>query len=58
MWCGNSTRGALKSRVVDGVHSPSRFRVIGTLSNSREFAEAWGCPAGSPMNPDKKCVLW
>lgn len=58
MWCGNSTRGALKSRVVDGVHSPSRFRVIGTLSNSKEFADAWGCPAGSPMNPDKKCVLW
>lgn len=58
MWCGNSTLGALKSRVVDGVHSPSRFRVIGTLSNSKEFADAWGCPAGSPMNPDKKCVLW
>ncbi|XP_069687936.1 neprilysin-11-like isoform X2 [Periplaneta americana] len=58
MWCGNSTRGALKSRVVDGVHSPNRFRVIGTLSNSKEFSKAWGCPAGSPMNPDKKCVLW
>ncbi|XP_063227769.1 neprilysin-4-like [Bacillus rossius redtenbacheri] len=58
MWCGNSTRGALKSRVVDGVHSPNRYRVIGTLSNSVEFSEAWNCPRGSPMNPEKKCVLW
>jgi hypothetical protein len=58
MWCGNSTQGALKLRVVDGVHSPNRFRVIGTLSNSKEFSKAWGCPAGSPMNPEKKCILW
>ncbi|KAJ9597235.1 hypothetical protein L9F63_011909, partial [Diploptera punctata] len=58
MWCGNSTHGALKSRVVDGVHSPNRFRVIGTLSNFKEFSEAWKCRAGSPMNPTNKCVLW
>nr|CAD7439516.1 unnamed protein product [Timema bartmani] len=58
MWCGNSTKGALKSRVVDGVHSPNRYRVIGTLSNSEEFSEAWHCPKGSPMNPEKKCILW
>ncbi|XP_066995803.1 neprilysin-11 [Anabrus simplex] len=58
MWCGNSTRGALRSRVVEGVHSPNRFRVIGTLSNSVDFAEAWSCPKNSPMNPEHKCVLW
>ena len=58
MWCGNSTHGALKSRVVDGVHSPNRYRVIGTLSNFAEFSEAWKCPVGSPMNPPSKCVLW
>ncbi|CAB3241292.1 unnamed protein product [Arctia plantaginis] len=58
IWCGNSTVGALKSKMVEGVHSPNKIRVIGTLSNSKEFAEAWNCPQGSPMNPPHKCVLW
>ncbi|CAH0717488.1 unnamed protein product, partial [Brenthis ino] len=58
IWCGNSTIGALKSKMVEGVHSPNKIRVIGTLSNSKEFSEAWQCPLGSPMNPEHKCVLW
>lgn len=58
IWCGNSTVGALKSKMVEGVHSPNKIRVIGTLSNSKEFSEAWQCPLGSPMNPEHKCVLW
>ncbi|XP_047023200.1 neprilysin-4-like isoform X2 [Helicoverpa zea] len=58
IWCGNSTVGALKSKMVEGVHSPNKIRVIGTLSNSAEFAKAWSCPLGSPMNPPHKCVLW
>lgn len=58
IWCGNSTLGALKSKLVDGVHSPNRIRVLGTLSNSKEFAEAWNCPLNTPMNPSNKCILW
>ncbi|XP_011500775.1 PREDICTED: neprilysin-11-like [Ceratosolen solmsi marchali] len=58
VWCGNHTSGALKSRLVEGMHAPNHFRVIGTLSNNVEFAEAWKCPTGSPMNPAHKCILW
>ena len=40
------------------VHSPDRFRIIGTMSNMHEFAQAFQCKLGSPMNPSKKCKLW
>ncbi|XP_015365840.1 PREDICTED: neprilysin-2-like [Diuraphis noxia] len=39
-------------------HSPSVFRVLGSLRNSPEFSEVWKCPVGSPMNPSKKCFMW
>ncbi|XP_076238295.1 neprilysin-11 [Calliopsis andreniformis] len=58
VWCGNYTNGALKSKLVQEVHAPNHFRVIGTLSNNADFAKAWNCPVGSPMNPPHKCILW
>ncbi|XP_002157184.2 endothelin-converting enzyme homolog isoform X1 [Hydra vulgaris] len=48
-------------------HSPSKFRVIGTLSNSEEFAKAFRCREKSKeinngkrfnMDPENKCVVW
>lgn len=39
-------------------HSPEIFRVIGVLSNLEEFSEAFKCSKGSPLNPDKRCVVW
>ncbi|CAJ0606432.1 unnamed protein product [Cylicocyclus nassatus] len=51
-WC------ALKSKQQRGVHMMEKLRVIGALQNSADFATAFSCPAGSPMNPSRKCVLW
>lgn len=58
VWCGKFRPEVLKLRVNSGVHSPARFRVIGPLSNSPEFAQSFNCPVGSPMNPRKKCSVW
>ncbi|MEO6417821.1 MAG: M13-type metalloendopeptidase, partial [Polyangiaceae bacterium] len=39
---------------------PPRFRVIGPLSNTPEFAEAFSCKVGSAMvRPAKqRCDVW
>ncbi|KAF9358806.1 hypothetical protein BGX34_008755 [Mortierella sp. NVP85] len=45
-------------------HSPARWRIIGGLQNSQNFARAFSCKPGSPMNPVKtkdnntKCDVW
>ena len=34
------------------------FRVVETLRNSVDFAKAFNCKLGSPMNPEQKCEVW
>lgn len=58
VWCSISTPEALKLQVLNDPHAPAQFRVIGTLSNSDEFAKEFNCPVGSKMNPEKKCIVW
>lgn len=58
IWCGKFRPEVLKLRVNSGVHSPAKFRIIGPLSNSPEFASSFNCPIGSPMNPRKRCSVW
>lgn len=48
----------MKNKVETDNHALDRFRVIGPLSNLKEFAETWSCPDNSPMNPKNKCALW
>ncbi|XP_054009657.1 neprilysin-4-like isoform X1 [Hylaeus anthracinus] len=58
MWCGSMRPEATRNKLKTAVHSPGKFRVIGTLSNSQDFAEVFNCKLGAPMNPMKKCSLW
>ncbi|XP_011497176.1 PREDICTED: endothelin-converting enzyme 1-like [Ceratosolen solmsi marchali] len=58
IWCGSMRPEAMKNKLKTAVHSPGRYRVIGTLSNSEDFAKVYDCPLGSPMNPMKKCLVW
>ena len=39
-------------------HAPGKARVNVVLSNSKDFAKAFNCPTGSPMNPKNKCLMW
>ncbi|KAG7171619.1 Neprilysin-4-like 2 [Homarus americanus] len=58
IWCEVNSPEAMLTKIRSGQHSPNRFRVIGTLSNSDEFSEAFKCPVGSRMNPVRKCRVW
>ncbi|XP_075148777.1 membrane metallo-endopeptidase-like 1 [Haematobia irritans] len=40
------------------IHAPAKFRVIGPLANFPEFAKIFKCPAGSTMNPSKRCEIY
>ena len=73
VWCGKSRPAALRNQVYNrrdcvpftpkfqvltNSHSPAKFRVIGSFSNSKEFSQDWKCPLGSPMNPEQKCAVF
>ncbi|XP_060073168.1 endothelin-converting enzyme homolog [Ylistrum balloti] len=58
VWCSTSLKEADHLQLLSDSHSPAKFRVIGTLSNSKEFAEQFKCPTGSRMNPKEKCEVW
>ncbi|GAA5916762.1 hypothetical protein JCM8208_001681 [Rhodotorula glutinis] len=58
-WARSMTPAEAQRRIAVDPHSPARFRVLGPLSNSREFSEAFGCKADSPMNRgEDRCELW
>uniref|UniRef100_A0A669E4Z5 Neprilysin n=1 Tax=Oreochromis niloticus TaxID=8128 RepID=A0A669E4Z5_ORENI len=40
------------------VHSPGKFRVLGSLQNFPEFAKAFNCNKSSYMVPDNICRVW
>lgn len=57
-WCTGELNKRLKSLIETDVHSPFMERVRGSVQNSKDFAEVFNCPVGSPMNPKKKCSIW
>ncbi|XP_055597323.1 neprilysin-1-like isoform X2 [Uranotaenia lowii] len=58
IWCGSMRPEDALTKIRSSVHSPGIIRVIGPLSNSKDFADAYNCPLGSPMNPNNKCSVW
>ncbi|KAJ2951400.1 hypothetical protein O0L34_g13545 [Tuta absoluta] len=59
LWCGVFTHEAL-AQDLDDEHAPQKLRAAGALANSAEFARAFRCRPGTPMNPGPKqrCVVF
>jgi putative endopeptidase len=58
VWCQNVTEQAARQLAQVDPHSPGAFRVDGSVVNSPEFRQAFGCKVGQPMAPENTCRAW
>jgi len=60
VWAENQSPEAARLQAATDVHALGRNRVVGTLLNMPEFANAWYCPLGSKMvrPPAQRCRIW
>jgi putative endopeptidase len=56
--CENETEASKRLHARIDPHSPPRWRVNGLVVNLPQFREAFACPAGAPMAPEKTCQVW
>ncbi|RDW64932.1 hypothetical protein BP6252_10583 [Coleophoma cylindrospora] len=52
-WCGKSRKETAINRIYTDPHAPKWARILGTMANSRDFAESFSCPRKEPV-----CELW
>jgi putative endopeptidase len=57
-WCQNQTDAIARQLVLVDPHSPSKWRVDGTVRNFDAFGKAFGCRKGQPMVPVNACRVW
>lgn len=58
VWCSKDTPQYRKYITNSNPHPLPKFRVLGTLSDNAEFAEAFNCKAGDKMVAQPQCVVW
>ncbi|CAD5214481.1 unnamed protein product [Bursaphelenchus xylophilus] len=58
VWCDAPTDDDVKQFMLVDNHSPSKYRVIGSLQNFPAFRAAFNCPIGSKYAPGEKCDVW
>lgn len=57
-WCSVYRKETLQSLFRIGTLTPGKYRVLGYLQNSDDFARDFNCPKNSFMNPIDKCEVW
>lgn len=58
IWCSAIRPEMAVYAISNDVHALPKVRVLGSVSNSFEFASAYQCKKGQRMNPEDKCQLW
>lgn len=57
-FCEKNSESGLFYLIQTDSHTRERYRIIGAIANSEDFARDYQCPVGSAMNPPEKCTLW
>lgn len=59
LWCESMSTIGMKFSL-DDTHCPGRIRLLGVLSNSRDFHNAFNCHIGQKYfrTDDEKCIIW
>uniref|UniRef100_A0A7M4F2F7 Membrane metalloendopeptidase like 1 n=1 Tax=Crocodylus porosus TaxID=8502 RepID=A0A7M4F2F7_CROPO len=58
VWCGSYRPEYASQSIKTDVHSPLKYRVMGSLQNFEAFSEAFHCKKGTTMHPAEKCRVW
>ncbi|XP_053432894.1 membrane metallo-endopeptidase-like 1 [Nycticebus coucang] len=58
VWCGSYRPEFALQSIKTDVHSPLKYRVLGSLQNLAAFSQAFQCTPGSPMHPKGRCRIW
>ncbi|XP_055984412.1 membrane metallo-endopeptidase-like 1 [Sorex fumeus] len=58
VWCGSYRPEFAIQSIKTDVHSPLKYRVLGSLQNLAAFSEAFQCAQGTPMHPEDRCRVW
>jgi len=60
LWAQHLTAEAASQQASSGVHSPGQWRANVPIANQVAFGEAYGCKAGTPMQPaaEMQVKLW
>lgn len=57
-WCANERDEYMKQQIAINAHSPPKFRVNGSASHFKPFADAFSCKEGDAMVPKERCEIW
>ena len=58
IWRGKYRTEAMVDQLRTGQHSPTRWRILGPLSNIPAFAQAFSCKPGDAMVAGEPIVVW
>lgn len=58
IWCTVATPEYVRVQVATDPHSPGELRATMPLAMTPDFAQAFQCAEGTPMNPKDRCEVW